>query len=82
MICQTWTICFDIKHWIAYRFDRAPVLIELKFINQTRGRWTWKFNNSLLKGAVFIEKEKQGIKDVIIEYECDSDEKVENHNTK
>lgn len=37
-----------------------------------------KFNNNLLKDVGFIEKGIQGIKDVIIEYECDSDEDVQN----
>jgi triosephosphate isomerase len=40
-------------------------------LNQTRGRGTWKFNNSLLRDEEFAKKVKDGIKQVIEEYECE-----------
>jgi hypothetical protein len=36
--------------------------MKLKFINQTRGRGTWKFNNGLLTDTEFVNKVKQKIK--------------------
>ena len=56
---------------ISYRSDHSPVLINLKFSSQIRGKGTWKFNNSLLKETEFIEKVKGDIKTVIEEYESD-----------
>ncbi|CAG2230507.1 unnamed protein product [Mytilus edulis] len=54
---------------ISYRSDHSPVLINLKFSSQIRGKGTWKFNNSLLRETEFIEKVKGDIKTVIEEYE-------------
>jgi molybdate-binding protein len=36
--------------------------MKLKFINQNRGRGTWKFNNSLLTDIEFVNKETNGSK--------------------
>ena len=63
---------------ISYRSDHSPVRIDLKFINQIRGKGTWKFNNSLLKDIDFIKKVKHDITEVISEYECDPNEDLEN----
>jgi hypothetical protein len=52
--------------------------MKLKFINQTRGCSTWKFNNSLLTDIEFVNKVKQNINEVITEYEYDSDMDLEN----
>ena len=52
--------------------------MKLKFINQTRGRGTWKFNNSLLTDTEFVNKVKQNINEVITEYEYDPDMDLEN----
>jgi hypothetical protein len=43
---------------LSYRSDHSPVSIVLKKINQTRGRGTWKFNNSLLRDEEFVKKVK------------------------
>ena len=56
---------------INYRSDHSPVSITLKCSNQTRGRSTWKFNNSLLHEGDFILKVKEDIKNVMLEYETD-----------
>ncbi|CAG2211429.1 unnamed protein product [Mytilus edulis] len=56
---------------ISYRSDHSPVLINLRFSSQIRGKGTWKFNNSLLRETEFIEKVKGDIKTVIEEYESD-----------
>ena len=52
--------------------------MKLKFINQTRGCSTWKFNNSLLTDIEFVNKVKQNINEVITEYEYDSNMDLEN----
>ena len=49
------------------------------FINKTRGRSTWKFNNSLLTDIEFVNKVKQNINEVITVYEYDPDMDLENH---
>jgi len=46
---------------ISYRSDNSPVSIILKCSNQSRGRGTWKFNNSLLNEGDFILKVKEDI---------------------
>jgi hypothetical protein len=56
---------------LSYRSDHSPVSIVQKLLNQTRGRGTWKFNNSLLRDEEFVKKVKDDIKQVIEEYECD-----------
>jgi hypothetical protein len=43
---------------LSYRSDHSPVSIVLKILNQTRGRGTWKFNNSLLRDEEFVKKVK------------------------
>jgi hypothetical protein len=45
---------------------------------QTRGRGTWKFNNSLLRDEEFAKKVKDDIKQVIEEYECDPSVDLDN----
>jgi hypothetical protein len=47
-------------------------------LNQTRGRGTWKFNNSLLRDEEFVKKVKDDIKQVIEEYECDPSVDLDN----
>jgi hypothetical protein len=39
---------------VSYRSAHSPVYMKFKFINQTRGRGTWKFNNSLLTDIEFV----------------------------
>ena len=62
---------------MSYRSDNSPVLLVLKFINQTKGWGTWKFNDSLLHDGVFIKRVKSDIKSVIEDYECDSQVELE-----
>jgi hypothetical protein len=63
---------------ISYRSDHSPVCMKLKIINQTRGRGTWKFNNSLVTDTEFVKKAKQKINEVITEYEYDANMDLEN----
>ena len=63
---------------ISYRSDHSPIHIELKFFNQSRGRGTWKFNNSLLQDDDFIKRVKSDINSVVQEYECDSQVDLDN----
>ena len=42
--------------------------LHLQFINQKRGRGTWKFNNSLLYDKEYIKQIKEGITDLINQY--------------
>ena len=63
---------------ISYKSDYSTVCMKLKFINQTRGRGTWKINNSLLTDTEFVNKVKQNINEVITEYEYDRDMDLEN----
>ena len=53
---------------ISYRSDHSPVILKLKFCNQSRGAGTWKFNNSLLYDTEYVNKVKNCIKDVLNEY--------------
>ena len=41
---------------LSYRSDHSPVSIVLNILNQTRGRGTWKFNNSLLGMRNLLKK--------------------------
>jgi len=63
---------------ISYRSDHSPVSITIKFSNQTRGRGTWKFNNSLLHEWNFILKVKEDIKNVMLEYKTDHLVEIDN----
>jgi hypothetical protein len=75
-LIDIWRVASEIG--INYRSDHSPVCMKLKFINQTRGRGTWKFNNSLLTDNEFVNKVKQNINEVITEYEYDPDMDLEN----
>ena len=44
---------------ISYRSDHSPVCLALQFYNQTKGRGTWKFNNSLLHDKEYVSKVKK-----------------------
>jgi len=63
---------------ICNRSDHSPVSIALTFSNQTRGRGTWKFNNSLLHEWNFILKVKEDIKNVMLEYKTDHLVEIDN----
>ena len=62
----------------AYKSDHSPVNIEIEFINQERGRGTWKFNNSLLGDQEYVELIKITINEVIGQYRIDDNENFEN----
>ena len=62
----------------AYRSDHSPISIELKFINQVRGRGTWKFNNSLLNDLEYVNLVKETINEVLSQYRTDENENLEN----
>ena len=52
----------------SYRSDHSPVNLELQFYNQTKGRGTWKFNNSLLHDKDYVLAIKKCISDTINQY--------------
>ena len=56
-LIDIWRMASEIG--ISYRSDHSPVCMKLKFINQTRGRGTWKFNNGLLTDTEFVNKVKK-----------------------
>ena len=58
-LIDIWRMASEIG--ISYRSDHSPVCMKLKFTNQTRGRGTWKFNNSLLTDNEFVNKVKQNM---------------------
>ena len=58
----------------AYKSDHSPVNIEIEFINQERGRGTWKFNNSILGDQEYVELIKITINEVIGQYKIDDNE--------
>ena len=51
-----------------YRSDHSLIYISLSFTNQPRGRGIWKFNNSLLRDAQYIQIIKYSIAEVIEQY--------------
>ena len=48
--------------------DHSPVTLEVDFSRFSRGKGFWKFNNSLLKDANYIEIVKNLIKRVVCQY--------------
>ena len=59
---------------IAHRSDHSPISLNLKLVEQPRGRGTWKFNNSLLSDTQYVEIIKQCIKETIELYAYNPDE--------
>lgn len=55
----------------AYKSDHCPVYIETNFIQQSRGRGTWKFNNSLLNDPDYVQLVKNTTLEVISQYSID-----------
>ena len=51
-----------------YRTDHSLVELHLTLSDQTRGPGLWKFNNSLLKDATYVEEIKQCIHSTIDQY--------------
>lgn len=47
-----------------YRTDHSGILLNLKLINNERGKGYWKFNNTLLKDPDYIQKVKDIIEEV------------------
>lgn len=52
----------------SYRSDHSPIKLEFNFIEQTRGRGVWKFNNSLLEDKEYIEIIKTCLSDTLNQY--------------
>jgi exonuclease III len=50
---QVFTVNADIGY--AYRSDHSPVEISFKYVEQQRGRGSWKFNNSLLYDKDYVQ---------------------------
>lgn len=50
----------------SYRSDHSPVYLTLQFNNQTKGKGTWKFNNSLLHE--YVKEIKKCINDTVNQY--------------
>ena len=53
---------------VSYRSDHSPVYLSLQFYNQSKGKGTWKFNNSLLSDKNYIQEIKNCIKETINQY--------------
>ena len=51
-----------------YKTDHSAVCLTLSMTNETRGRGYWKFNNSLLRDNMFVQKTKEIISDVMKQY--------------
>ena len=49
----------------SYRSDHSPVYLTLQFYNQTKGKGTWKFNNSLLHDKDYVIEIKKCINDTV-----------------
>ena len=53
---------------VSYRSDHSPVSLTLQFVDQKRGRGTWKFNNSLLYDKTYVEIVKKCISEMLNQY--------------
>jgi hypothetical protein len=53
---------------ISYRSDHSPVCLALQFYNQTKGRGTWKFNNSLLHDKEYATEVIKCIVETVDQY--------------
>ena len=58
---------------ISYRSDHSPVSLLINFVDQPRGRGTWKFNNSLLSDPEYINIVKECIADINTQYVANPD---------
>ena len=58
----------DVNIDISYSSDHSPVYLVLQFYNQTKGKGTWKFNNSLLQNKEYVTEIKECIKETINQY--------------
>lgn len=64
---QLFTVNADIRY--AYRSDHSPVEVSFKYVDQPRGKGSWKFNNSLLYDREYVQLIKQCINDTLSIYE-------------
>ena len=71
---QVFTVNADIGY--AYRSDHSPVEISFKYVEQSRGRGSWKFNNSLLYDKEYVQLIKQCISETLAVYEMCTDNDV------
>ena len=53
---------------ISFRSDHSPVYLTLQFSNQSKGKGTWKFNNSLLHDKEYVALVKKCINETINQY--------------
>ena len=53
---------------ISYRSDHSPVYLNFQFCNQSKGKGTWKFNNSLLYDKEYVSIVKQCITETVNQY--------------
>ena len=61
-----------------YRSDHSAVIVELKFNSFERGRGFWKFNNSLLTDKIYVDKVKETIERLKIQYEMNKEKNQQN----
>lgn len=52
----------------SYRSDHSPVYLTLQFYNQSKGKGTWKFNNSLLHDKNYVTEIKKCIYETVNQY--------------
>ena len=60
----------------AYKSDHSMIDVFFKFIDQERGKGSWKFNNSLLHDEEYINIIKQCIADTLSQYEVSNDDGI------
>ena len=66
-----------------YRSDHSAVILELKFNSFERGRGLWKFNNySLLTDKIYVDKVKETIERLKIQYDYSDNVYISSGNTK
>ena len=65
-----------------YRSDHSAVILELKFNSFERGRGLWKFNNSLLTDKIYVDKVKETIERLKIQYDYSDNVHISSGNTK
>ena len=65
-----------------YRSDHSAVILELKFNSFERGRGLWKFNNSILTDKICVDKVKETIERMKIQYDYSDNLYICSGNTK
>jgi hypothetical protein len=65
------SLLHDVSISPGYRTDHSMIELELKFNNFIKGRRFWRFNNSLLRDTVYVQKVKDIISETNEEYYSD-----------